>query len=486
MLAIAALVRGHHWKSLALLLGGLLLHPLVPLAGLLFWLFYKSLLNRRWWLGFPAGIAALWGLAMAGVSPFASLLQAIDPDWLSIVKVRGDFCFEDMSAVWPWFVTIAFSGMAIAATWHLEEKQRRIIFISFGVLLIGRIINWLGTELAPNAFILGIQLYRTGWLFSILGSFAVGSAIVRSIETYDQGRRTIIALSAASLLTLWVGNQIPLMLVVSGVLFILLAACWLSDKTTVLGKRIWLAAYMTCALLAVHIVVRHVAAVRDFPDHSEKLLSNGIALAALALIFYAAASSRAIASRYRYYIRGLAVLLVIAAAWNLDHRTDYQKAVEARSDYDELRSLIEPGEPIYWEGDHMVPWHVLRQESYFSCQQGTGAIFSRELALDYAARYDVFKSIGPLEFGKYFSCPADDSFYLRARSRADLTQICEQAPRLRYLALRLPAQDDPGVVWRSKAPYQDVRILNNEVKVRQLDTVHIYDCRILVSQNQGG
>lgn len=465
------------------LCGAMVLHPLMALPGFLFWLFFNACFDKRIWLVVPLGIAVVVGASVAGIPPFNELTKTVDPEWFAIQEFRNYFLFESDRYPWKIIPEIIFLVVVVSSSHKWERSLRIAIFSSLAIMLIGRLTNAVGVEVLQNAFILQVQLHRMGWLFAVLGSFGIAFAFLSLLRDRNKLHAEVFAYLIAAFVMFCMSKAIPMMLIAS--ILTLTAAVLLAY-----GHRYWhlsglvfralqYAVFATVLLTTLLILGELFLPHIPRQNNPQYLVSFGLLVLAIAAAGYITLQSILGSVVPARPLRVACGILLIFSALNWDQRSDYQKYIEEREPYDELRAIIEPSTPIYWEGDVLVPWYVLRQESYFSCSQGTGSVFHRDLALVYMERYWAFRDIGPLDFGKGPACPMSDEVFRHVRTRADLVDICVRSPRLRYLALQISAHDDPGTVWRPKFPFRDIRTIDDQVWERHFDAVHIYDCNTL-------
>jgi hypothetical protein len=167
----------------------------------------------------------------------------------------------------------------------------------------------------------------------------------------------------------------------------------------------------------------------------------------------------------------LAVTLLPLAALGWDARTPWTRFVETPGEArGSLASLLPLDAPVYWEGGVEMLWFGLRRPSFFSCTQGTGALFFRDTAIHYQHRLQSFR---PLQAVDAF-CAGGDS---ADRARSDLVSVCRREPALDYLVLARPVEDAEAKVWTSPVPFQDVKVVDGKLIMFRTSTFYIYSCR---------
>ena len=88
---------------------------------------------------------------------------------------------------------------------------------------------------------------------------------------------------------------------------------------------------------------------------------------------------------------------------------------------------------MYWEGGLEFLWLHWKRSSYFSCSQGTGAVFFRETALTYQHRLESFWPLRTLDFEESDLCPSVDALPKADRTKADLREVCARETRARTI-----------------------------------------------------
>ena len=128
------------------------------------------------------------------------------------------------------------------------------------------------------------------------------------------------------------------------------------------------------------------------------------------------------------------IMLVMVALFYWDQRTPWRKFIElAERPPVSLTSLLPREHPIFWENEVTVPWFLLKRSSYFSCAQGTGALFNRGTAINYQRRYESFQTLQVLDSER--NCPATNGHAIGPLSRAELSSVCKREPGLAALVL---------------------------------------------------
>jgi hypothetical protein len=256
---------------------------------------------------------------------------------------------------------------------------------------------------------------------------------------------------------------------------------WIAERPTSRLMRIPLALLFGCTLAVIIIGVRIEAesigldpalfweALRRF------FLSVCIATAICIFLFRFENLSQG-----RFHRAALSVLvfgLAAIACWQWDQRTPWNKFVYTSEPPTDLTNLLPGKEPIYWEGDVATPWFFLKRASYFSCDQGTGALFSRGTAIAYDARFRNFQKLQTLDFRQYSFCPLTDARRTSPLRSAELSQLCTKEAGLGALILTELVAGAPHRVWIPPVPFKtQEQSKDGARKPFSADRFYIYKC----------
>ena len=123
-------------------------------------------------------------------------------------------------------------------------------------------------------------------------------------------------------------------------------------------------------------------------------------------------------------------------------------------------AAVDAARNIYWEsgwkGGPEFLWFGLERPSYFSCLQGTGAMFYEKTALEYDRRGRVLAQLNSSGFEK----SSADSFCLARQDpeangpagREQLRRVCEALPDLDFIALLTEVPGTRPITWDAPAP----------------------------------
>jgi hypothetical protein len=232
----------------------------------------------------------------------------------------------------------------------------------------------------------------------------------------------------------------------------------------------------SAALLAIVLVVMGLVIAAGRANGAWLLAATLTVLALAAL-----AASIIPVKRYGAAV-ALAVVALAVSVAAADRRDPWEKFLEETGPLAAPEALIGDAKNVYWEEGVELLWFRMHRASYYSCIQGTGAMFYRQTALEYQRRGDVLSTIDTADFTVEPGtiCPMKRDVSLAGpRSAADVVRVCRMLPDLDMLVLmtNLPQRNPPS--WRAPAP--QVRLWADG-HVDRPTQYYFYDCRKLRQQ----
>jgi hypothetical protein len=176
-------------------------------------------------------------------------------------------------------------------------------------------------------------------------------------------------------------------------------------------------------------------------------------------------------------IRGPRTIVVAAvcagAAITADARDPWQRFIESATTPAGLAVFAGNSREIYWERGVDVLWFKLGRSSYYSCLQGTGAMFFRNTAVDYQRRTEGISLLPNWDTGavKHSGC-ASTTDALAPRTSGDLAAACHALGELDSLILTRPVAGMSGRVWSSPSE----RTFIERGQVYRINRFYRYDC----------
>ncbi|WP_374572695.1 hypothetical protein [Phenylobacterium sp.] len=473
MAALGFALRGRLVLAVLAIAAAGLLHPLMALVGAGALFFYSALADRRVWLLAALGAVVGAGLVLAGVEPFARVSRVYDPSWFQIVYDRCRFAFISRWSLFDHLRVVTTFAVLLAAQWRAEGKLRRLIRAVIMLTVAGLAVSFVGSDLARDVLIVNLQVWRVLWLATL---FANGALAVLAFGLpkgmVSRELFLIAAVAGALAVPLWIPSFAVWGVALTACLALAAEARWGETMAPTARTALRLAcravAIGLLAFSAIFVVLQTRS--EQFPGRLADLVAT------LAVIGVAWAASRLAARRLAF---GLAALLCVAVFARLDHRTDWQRFLEAPGAPADLARFVGPARNIYWEGGPEVLWLKLRRPSYYSCLQGAGAMFYRQTATTFHARLEALKGLGSREvaggfdrFCAFKGMPPKPS----PPTREALAATCRRLPDLDELVLVRAA---PGLAARSwAAPTSEELPGRNELyPSERVSRFYAYDCK---------
>lgn len=482
--ALGSMLRGRPLRALLLLGVSATIHPLMTLPGFAV-LFLHEVGSRRVWWGLAAlAVVASLGLASWGVQPFVRLSESFDPAWFAIVRVRDFFCLLTEWSVFDWLkacniFVVAALGLSVA-----EPRERRFFVAVLAVAIGGLVGTLVGGDLLHNVLVVDAQQYRATWLLAVVANLFVGPLLLRirwSVMSWTTGVALTWAVGTLIATTfIWAGYYATLPMVA----FAGFAATWERNRQRPMPAPARMLSIIILALACGTILAglyEYMASIEAWSGlFWQTARGLGLTVAALGAIAVLMITSPATRGAVIRPLIAFAAGLTVIAALGWDQRTPWTKFIEtADAAPVSLSALLPEQKSIYWEGDVRVPWFVLKRPSYFSCPQGTGALFFRGTAVTYQHRYDILKPLRILDFGQETTCPLPRGPEPAPFNREELVSICVREPELGALVLTRPVVNAPGQVWISPVKFEDVRSIDGTWRIFTTDRFFVYSCAAL-------
>jgi hypothetical protein len=243
-----------------------------------------------------------------------------------------------------------------------------------------------------------------------------------------------------------------------------------------IGWRVTLA---ISAVTACAIVVVFIAGAAAQPDDFWLTFTSQVLIVlALAGAWMLARPDAAWNGRRVGLLAVAAVAACAIAGWQWDQRTPWTRYVESGAASHDFAGVIPQRASVYWDGGVELLWLALDRPSYFSCLQGTGALFSRGTAMAYAERRS---NLFPLKELDDWDClEPDDGVAVDPRA-SDLVQACQREAGLDYVILARLFPGIPSRVWSAPVPLEVTRMVDFSRVTYQTRRFYIYACADLRS-----
>ncbi|MEO8300433.1 MAG: hypothetical protein ABI608_01495 [Rhizomicrobium sp.] len=424
MLGLALLSSRPRW-TVALLTLSAAIHPLMTLPGIAVAFVYMALGRPIWWAAMGTGAGLTAALGLAGIAPFSNLFRTIDPEWFAVINVRSSHL---LLTNWPaesFAQVFGVVAWAVAALFLAGPSHRRFLAAALMVGVGGLVCTYLGGDIAHNLLVVEIQSWRSIWLLQLVSRVYVPLVLMAllartSLDSFRWATLLTVGLILAASVTRLVRNPHSADFTLSSLALVVAAL----------------------AVMAVHLLLAEQKYRR-------------IALVSV--------------------IAGFALIPVALSRW--DVRSPWTRYVDSpEPPPKDITTLLPAGASVYWEGGIEMLWLRLKRPSYFSCEQGTGAVFYRETAMAYKRRAASFWPLRTSDFKQSADCLILDKRPKRNRTRTGLQGVCAREPGLDYLVLTAPLDGVQPKVWKSPVRFQDIHLMDGVYYANITDRFYIYSC----------
>ena len=384
LLALAQLARRRTSIALLFAAGALALHPLVGLTGgIVVWLMLVRD-DRRWLWVLAAGAVGLLAVAVHPFGPFSDLLQRYDPIWLDLVEEANPQAFI---LYWSWLDagTIVFDIAVVSSLMRCAPGTFLLRLATTAVIagLATVLVTFVAVDLLHSAFIGKLQIWRTLWIMHWVAMAALPVVVQHQWRSGSHGRLSALLLGIA-----WMAPfSIALApLGVAAVAVDRFRARFSLSRSTVIVVGVLTAVIAAVICIQYEARVIKLAGLRDEPLH--RIIGQAAAINVV-LLMLASAIWR-LSSRARWSSLGAAAVLFLFTLAFWDQRSAWTKRLESYPVGSSIwPGLIERDATVYWYRDLMAPWLLLGHANYYTQQQGSGAVFSRDMTIELDKRRKI-------------------------------------------------------------------------------------------------
>jgi hypothetical protein len=382
---LALLVHGRRVAAAVLLVVALLVHPLIAAGGFLAAWLYLLQSDRRWIAAAAVGIVALAVLGAIGAGPFNDVFSRYDAVWLALVREVNPQAFVTLWSVAD-YGTIVFNAAVLwLATRLVADGPLRRMAIAVGIAGIGATVASLVlVDLVGSSFFGKLQIWRAEWIMQWMAMAVLPFVVDGLCRRPGQHGRT----SAGFLAMGWMAPFSPAVGVLAAIAVVIDAARHRFVVSSTTTRIVWTAV----ALVGVAVVVQHESHVLKFGALLHQPIASivGQALAVNVLVALAAAALLVVVPRLGWAgpILALSVFAVAMGFW--DQRGVWTRKLESYATGTHIwPGVIEPTAKVYWYRDLIAPWVLLGHGNYYTQQQGSGAVFSRDMVVELDRRRKV-------------------------------------------------------------------------------------------------
>ena len=477
--ALAFAVSGRFVPAASLLCLAGLLHPLYALGGAAVLWLLLCFRDRRWLvLGVAAAIATA-SLAVAGTPVLERLRQSFDGEWWGVIRARNALVVPLEWTAMDWGRILLQLTLVSGAALRLKGRVRRLLLAVLILSLFSLAISIVGTSGLRNVLLTQVQIWRNLWLLAVCANAATGYLLA---SLWRELRNPVPSCSLIVLAWFW--------LPVPWILLPIVVACfgvflWQFIRPATAVPRSHNVLYLLAVLvttLAFSLIelnrVRLVAAGLDGPLRNlyAAFLSFGplhaflVGLMGFGLWRWGS---------WRPALTfGLALSACAATLLVWDTRTPWQKFLEAGgAGTIPFTTALERDAQVFWLHGARETWLWLRRPSYFSIEQGAGALFNRQTALTYAQRARELAQLLPRD---YFKLTREGAEALGGAppvlTAATLAATCRSSVDLDAIISGRQASGAPSVTWRAPVSRLVGRWEESRVTYEREQEFHLYRC----------
>lgn len=430
LLGLALLLRQRRaWAVLAFGVA-LLFHPLIAAGGIAIAWVIVVLDDRRWLWSAALGLVALAMLGGLHAGPFSDLYQRYDDQWWALVQEVNVHAFV-LNWAWLDFGIVAFDATVLGLAFFLQAdaRLRRVIGAALLVGIGSVLFSMLVVDLGRSVFFGKLQVWRALWIMHWLAVVMLPIVLARLWTTGNAGRVAACALGLG-----WMAPFSAAPALVAALAVAVYALRRRVEISTLL-VRLMIVGVVLCGLMIAGQAELRAFKIGSLLDQSirsvvaQSLSMNLVVLAVMVSIWH---------FRRRLGRAGaiVSVLLLCTSLFFWDQRAGWTLTMESYAIGERIwPGLIEENAKVYWYRDLMAPWILLGHGNYYTAQQGSGAVFSRDMVVELDQRrkltalLDFQEQICRLMNGlneKQTSCEP---------SREAVKEVCDEA-KLDYVVLQ--------------------------------------------------
>ena len=381
LLGLAFLIRGRIPAALAAIACAVAMHPLIGFGGALVGWLYLAQSDRRWWLLAPAGMVGMAVLGAVHAGPFADVFARYDDLWLRQLREVNPQAFVRQWSLYDFGILI-YNACVLGFVWRLapDPRHRKLAAVAVVSGIGATLVSGIAVDLLLNPFFGKLQVWRAEWVMQWIAMASLPLVAKALWARNSHGR-----VAACFLVIGWLApfTVAPALL---GLLAVAIVACaerFAVSRTTV---RIVVAATVLAAgILILQSEVRVWSLGRTLDLSITRIAAQSLSSSVLLMIIGLAFLRWQPAHSRLAMVVGIVTLFGAAALW--DQRAVWTRTLESHPlDRPVWANLIEQNAKVFWYGDLIAPWILLRHGNYYTQQQGSGAVFSREMVTELEKR----------------------------------------------------------------------------------------------------
>jgi hypothetical protein len=477
--ALWALARNRLAAAAAIVAVIAVLHPLVAATVLGTGFLVLVFLDRRWAVAGIVGLAVIAGMAVAGITPFDRIAQAMDPEWLAVVAERNAYLFPASWQARDWCGVILATAATLSSAAVLSGWRRHLMLAAMLAGLGGLLATHLGADIWRNLFLIQAQPYRALWLLQVFACLGTGLLIVRLWRTTPDGP----SLAALIGLSWMIGLALhPVTGAGVGSVAYAIAALRLRGAMPPFPAAVRTTSNVAAGLLLgflivsrAYVLVQRMAAGSGDGAPLEVSSHFGIVeIAAAAVLALGIARISPRAARTVLPLAALALVVVAAAGW--DRRDAWSRTLTETHAAAVLEAQLTATAQVYWEDDVRGAWLLLRRPSYISYTQGAGLAFNRRTALAFRDRARALQPVTPSNLIVAFRSGDAAPVALPPLTHGALAAACRDAPGLDAMVMARALPGAYAAEWALPTPIHFTEAAQKDLMLPPIRRLYLYLC----------
>lgn len=393
LFSTTAWMRERRCLSAALLLAGLLLHPIMAFPAIILLVLLHCDLSsvRKLWPLAPIGVLAT-AAALAGWVPLSR--WQFDAAWWPMVDRADHLLLTDWTLDdWSRTATL-FTTLGIAAIRFRGVPQRLVLGLLIACVST-LLLAWIGGDLLKIALIVQGQAWRSLWLATAISALILPWAVATCWRGQMMDR-----CAALLLITAWVlgPTSLALWFSIPAVIAIACSGLRIPERYArhgMLGAGILLVVTILCVAWLSWSELASMnagAGTRTWFETLRSICADGLLPAAVLIGVWYVATKPASRTATGALTLALVVSVALIASEAIKPWLMQRYPRQAYAAFDAWRTLIPPGSDVLWAtqfaggSDPMAVWLLLERPSYYSSVQANSGLFSRAAAIELQRR----------------------------------------------------------------------------------------------------
>jgi hypothetical protein len=331
------------------------------------------------------------------VGPFGAVLRTFDPAWFVQVHTVDAQCFLLEWDTEDWAPVILDFALVLQASRLLAGTRAGRLGMATAIASVVLTVVWfLGADLGHNVLLTQIQLWRVYWILHFLALCLLPFLLDHYLRQGAAGRwlASAAVLACIAVQSNWDTGWV-------GCVWVAIAFVAFQRGVKVSPALLRLASIGTlvlCVLITTFVYAKTREAVDmsgSFGETSSLSIVFSLMLVSAAMGVGGLMALRSARGAARWGVGAIAAATLAFGLQAWDQRSPWQLYIErsyasAGRPFD---GMIPQGASVFWDGPTLQTWLLLHRPSFFSLNQASGLVFSREASMEYARRSRPFNEL---------------------------------------------------------------------------------------------